>query len=79
MVKLQACEPTHVVTEQKYEQGKRGGADVRRKAEKCHFMPSDHFTARSPGGPGGPIRLLQDSIGLQMGPVWQEAAFCCHH
>lgn len=53
MVKLQACEPTHVVTEQKYEQGKRGGADVGRKAEKCHFMPSDHLTARSPGGPLG--------------------------
>lgn len=53
MVKLQACEPTHVVTEQKYQQGKRGGADVGRKAEKCHFMPSDHLTARSPGGPLG--------------------------
>lgn len=49
MAKLQACEPTHVVTEQKYEQGKRGGADVGSKAEKCHFMPSDRLTARSLG------------------------------
>lgn len=82
MVKLQACEPTHVVTEQKYEQGKRGGADVGRKAEKCHFMPSDHLTARSPRGPRGTNQVAagaRRTTGLQMGPVVAGGRSCCHH
>lgn len=64
MVKLQACEPTHVVTEQNYEQGKKGGADVERKGGEVSFHAGRITSQLGPsGGLRGPIRWLQEPVG----------------
>lgn len=64
----------------KKREGQTWGGRCRKSVISCRRITSQ--LCPSGGAPRGPNQVgagASWTTGLQMGPVWQEAGFCCHH